>query len=121
MLSEINSRTMNRLMLLLILIIPIISFSQDPRIDAEKLDSLKQKINHQNNQLRSEQDSFKKKQDSIYYAQMDKRIAKSMQENLEYSRQLEQQHRRQMYIRIAVGTLFLILLILGLIRKRKRD
>ncbi|HWJ28981.1 MAG TPA: hypothetical protein VNS32_20730 [Flavisolibacter sp.] len=111
---------MYRLLLLLLLFFPSIGFCQDPHIDQEKVDSLKQQIDHRNQQIRSEQDSFKKNQDSIYYAQMDKRIAKSIRDNFDYNRQLEEQHRRQVYIRIGVGIVFLVLLVLGLIRRRKK-
>lgn len=121
MLLEISRKGIYRLLLLLLFIFPITIFAQDPHIDQQKLDSLKQKIDQQNRNIRSAQDSFKKTQDSIYYAQMDKRIAKSIRDNIDYSRQLEEQHKRQMYIRIGVGVLFLVFVILGLIRRRKRS
>jgi hypothetical protein len=90
------------------------------QIDPRKIDSLKRHIDSSAQAVKTYQDSFKKRQDSIYYAQVNRQIEQNMRNSHKYAQELEAQRKRQTYIRIGIGIIFLALLALGLIRQRKK-
>jgi len=90
------------------------SFSQT---DQKKLDSLQQSI-------KSSTDSFQQWQDSFNKAQIQKSIERSQINTIEFAKQYQEQKKkreREQAIRyIIIGVVFLILLVAGLAKRKKK-
>jgi len=92
------------------------------QIDQKKLDSLTKAIDSSAKALKVSQDSFTKKQDSIYRSSI--KIGLEMNDRklddfLHEQKRREDNRRHQAYIPIFIGVLLFIVLITGLLRKRK--
>jgi hypothetical protein len=107
---------MPRLLTVLALIFHLTSFSQ---IDSRKLDSLSKVINAENQSLQNWQDSFQKKQDSIYKHNTSKRYSLSNEEDaIAKDRRIRQ--KRRVIFPIVGGIVFIGLLVANLLRKKKK-
>jgi len=91
------------------------------QIDLKKLDSLARSIDSSQKASRSWQDSFNKKQDSIYRAAQIKQDAQTNNRNdarVIAQKEINANQKQQAIIKILIGLLFAILLIVALMRRR---
>lgn len=100
----------------------LLHFGISAQIHPKKRDSLARAIDFSTNAYKAWQDSFTKKQDSIYRSS----IKTNTEQNnhnphpfLTEQKRREDKQRQQAYIRISIGVLFFMVLILGLLRKSK--
>mgnify|MGYP003579655140 CR=1 FL=1 len=112
---------MHRYLLVLALLFQVNSFSQ---IDPAKLDSLSRSIDSSAKAYRQWQDSFQKRQDSIYESALRSQDTERNMRNLTNwtleNEERKRKQKQQAYIRIGIGVLFLIVLIVGWARRRKK-
>lgn len=87
------------------------------QVDQQKLDSLKQSIDAHSKKVQAWQDSFKKKQDSIYQSYIDeeKGTIVTPADEKDHARK-----KKEILIPVVITVMFLLLLFL-LVRKRKTD
>lgn len=112
---------MRHLLTAICILVQLSCFSQ---IEKNKLDSLNRVIDSGVKNQQAAQDSFTKRQDSIYQARVIKKI-KANNKNLDFVVQqikdIKAKEKRQTLIRIGIGFLLLTLLFVVLIRKRKKS
>jgi hypothetical protein len=94
------------------------------QVNVKSLDSLKRSIENSNKNIQSWQDSFKKNQDSIYKAAIEKAVTKRNNKNIlniePDEKRTGEKRLQHSHIRIGIGIIFFILLALVLSRKRNK-
>ena len=88
------------------------------QVDQEKLDSLTRSIDSSKKVLRNWQDSFTKMQDSIYEARVSK-AERTPEKTTGFIVNKTQHAKRQAATYIVIGLGLLMLLFIGLLRKRR--
>jgi hypothetical protein len=104
-------RFLSAILLLLWLYVPA-------QIDQEKLDSLKRSIDSNTRAVQSWQDSFQKKQDSLYQSRLGNDTMRTSQA-IDTRAVKEHEKRKRIYIRLLVAVLVVLALAYILLRRRK--
>jgi len=97
------------------------SYSQETGIDPLKLDSLKKSIEQSKKNFKAWQDSFNKRQDSLYNAAIKEANAKNNSEDVNTfvaDNKEQQKNRNQLVLTILIAILFVTVLIIALRRRR---
>jgi len=97
-------------------------FNVFAQIDQKKRDSLARAIDSSAKAYRTSQDSFTKKQDSIYRSSIKIDVEQNNRQHEQFiaeQKRRENKQRQQAYIRILIGVLLFTVLIIGFLRKRK--
>ena len=101
-------------LLAIAVIVQVTSYSQ---VDPHKLDSLRRATDSMQKEFKVYQDSFQKTQDSIYRTQV--KDAGDAQNTIQYPKR-DKKQKQKAFLYILIGLGFLVLLIVGLLRKGKR-
>ena len=112
------------LFLIAALILQLCGHSQD-QINQGKIDSLKHSIENERKAFQQWQDSFNKRQDSIYrsaqngvdFDQNNRNLLTLMQQ----IKDREEKQKQQAYLRIGLGVLIFVVMVVLLARRKKRS
>ncbi len=114
---------MFRFVMAVFLLFPVFATSQDA-VNPSRLDSLSRSIEQSGKALKSWQDSFNKKQDSVYRSAQNNLDAQQNIQNinrlLTENKKRSQERQQRAYIRIGIGVLFLVVLLLTLYKRKKK-
>lgn len=105
---------------LLAALLLLLFFTAQAQVDPHKLDSLKRSIDANAKALQSWQDSFTKKQDSLYKIQLEIAQERNRKSATEAEVAEEKDDRKKQWILVSIGIAMLAVILL-LLRRKKND